>query len=665
MSQNILLIQSNPPDAKAVLKALGNSNDGAFQVEWVESCADGLKRMAREGMQGKRGSDGIVAVLVDLSMPDGQGIRTFNQLVHLVPQIPILVLTASRDEDIAKSAVRHGAWDYILKDHLDSHLLPKVIANMIECAANADVLFEEKERAQVTLNSIGDAVMSASISGDVTYLNPAAEKMMGWSLEEAAGRPLEEVFRIIDGNTRGTIPNPLRLAIQENRAVSLTPNCVLTRRDGVEFTIEDSVTPIHDRNRQVSGAVIVFRDVSKTRMLSLRTQQAQKMEAIGNLTGGMAHDFNNLLSVIIGNLDILGNQLGNNEEARSLSQAALDAALRGADLTRRMLAFASQQPLQPQQIDVNKLTTGITKLLSRTLGEDIQISLNLAADVWPIMADPAQLEAALTNLATNARDAMPRGGRLTIATSNGHLDAESLLKNADVIAGDYVVIEVSDNGAGMPPGVITKIFEPFFTTKGRGKGTGLGLAMVFGFMKQSGGHINVQSKVGSGTAFRLYLPRVATDRATISQTPAPAQAGGGHETILVVEDNEEVRRIVVRQLGEMGYRVLDVGNAVDAIAMLTAGDKVDLLFTDIVMPGQLNGLELARVVAERWPALKVVLTSGFPETKLNGHVGSPAGMRLLSKPYRKTDLAHIVRETLEEKTAASYASNPQQDFLKA
>jgi len=665
MSQNILLIQSNPSDANTVLKALSDSRDGAFHVEWIRNCADGLKRMAREGRKGKRESDDIVAVLVDLSMPESQGINTFNQLVRLVPQIPILVLTASRDEDIAKSAVRHGAWDYILKDHLDNHLLPKLIANMVESAANADVLFEEKERAQVTLNSIGDAVMCAGTSGGVTYLNPVAENMMGWSLEEAVGRQLEEVFRIVDGSTRGIIPNPLRLAIQKNMAVNLTPNCILIRRDGVEFPIEDSVTPIHDRNRQVSGAVIVFRDVSKTRMLSLRTQQAQKMEAIGNLTGGMAHDFNNLLSVIIGNLDILGNQLGNNEEAKSLSQAALDAALRGADLTRRMLAFASQQPLQPHQIDVNKLTTGITKLLSRTLGEDIQISLNLAADVWPIMADPAQLEAALTNLATNARDAMPRGGRLTITTSNGHLDAESLLKSAEVIAGDYVVIEVSDSGVGMPPGVIAKIFEPFFTTKGRGKGTGLGLAMVFGFMKQSGGHINVQSKVGSGTAFRLYLPRVATDRTTISQTSAPVQASGGRETILVVEDNEEVRRIVIRQLAEMGYRVLDVGNAMDAIEILTAGDKVDLLFTDIVMPGQLNGLELARVVAERWPALKVILTSGFPETTLNGHVGSPAGMRLLSKPYRKTDLARIVRETLEERMPASHPFNPQPDPLRA
>ncbi len=375
--------------------------------------------------------------------------------------------------------------------------------------------------------------------------------------------------------------------------------------------------------------------------------QAQKMEAIGNLTGGMAHDFNNLLSIIIGNLDILAEKLGNDDEAKSLSQAALEAALRGADLTRRLLAFARQQPLQPQRIDINKLAEGITKLLARTLGEDVQISLNLAPGVWPVVADPAQLEAAITNLATNARDAMPHGGRLIITTGNGHLDDDYAAQHAEVVPGDYVVIEVSDTGTGMPPEVIAHIFEPFFTTKERGKGTGLGLAMIFGFMKQSGGHINVYSEAGAGTIFRLYLPRAVGDAAAVTQNTTVATATGGHETILVVEDNNDVRRIVKRQLNQLGYHVLEAESAAAALEMLTEGDRVDLLFSDIVMPGKLNGLELARLAAERWPSLKIILTSGFPETKLNGHGEPAAGMRLLSKPYRKTDLARVLREVLE------------------
>ena len=385
--------------------------------------------------------------------------------------------------------------------------------------------------------------------------------------------------------------------------------------------------------------------------LNAGLQQAQKMEAIGNLTGGMAHDFNNLLSIIIGNLDILSEQLEDNSSARQLSQSALEAALRGADLTRRLLAFARQQTLQPQHININKLVEGITKLLARTLGEDIQISLNLASDIWPVVADPAQLESALTNLATNARDAMPRGGQLKVATHNGHLDADYAARHAEVTSGDYVVIEVTDTGMGIKPEVASRIFEPFFTTKERGKGTGLGLAMIFGFMKQSGGHVNVYSEIDIGTTFRLYLPRAIKDTATIIQNTQPAKATGGHETILVVEDNGDLRNIVKQQLNQLGYHVLEAANGADALKLLTEGDKIDLLFSDIVMPGKLNGLELARLATERWPSLKVILTSGFPDTQINGQHESPAGLRLLSKPYRKADLARLLREVFEGTTS--------------
>jgi signal transduction histidine kinase/ActR/RegA family two-component response regulator len=374
--------------------------------------------------------------------------------------------------------------------------------------------------------------------------------------------------------------------------------------------------------------------------------QAQKMEAIGNLTGGMAHDFNNLLGVIIGNLDILLEQLA--ETPKVLAQAALDAALRGADLTRRLLAFARQQPLQPQRVDINNLVSGITKLLSRTLGENIEISLNLGPDIWPIVADPAQLEAAITNLATNARDAMPQGGKLIVSTLNTALDVDYAAQHTDVKPGDYAVIEVSDTGSGMPPEIVARIFEPFFTTKERGKGTGLGLAMVFGFIKQSGGHINVYSEVGSGTTFRLYLPRTTATATATSASNKMSAVPGGHETILVVEDNEAMRNVVMRQLGDLGYHVIEAGNAAKALEILTAGDKVDLLFTDVVMPGKLNGIELARLAREKWPKLKVVLTSGFPENKLSGHNEPLTGLRLLSKPYRREELARVIRETFEK-----------------
>jgi signal transduction histidine kinase len=343
-----------------------------------------------------------------------------------------------------------------------------------------------------------------------------------------------------------------------------------------------------------------------------KLRQSQKMEAVGQLTGGLAHDFNNLLLVIIGNLEELSERKDRPPQDQELARQALEAAQRGADLTRSLLAFARRQPLQPRRIAVNDLMSGIARLLSRTLGERIEVLLNLAPDLWPVVADPAQLEAALTNLATNARDAMPRGGRLTIVTANRHLDEDYCSQHADVAAGNYAMVQVSDTGAGMAADVIAQIFDPFFTTKRRGEGTGLGLSMVFGFMKQSGGHINVYSEPGVGTTFRLYLPRDPNAAGAQEDAMVEASVPGGGETVLVVEDNPALRRVVVLRLAGLGYKVLEAENAEAALAILAGDEPIDLVFADVVMPGKLDGHDLARIVPERWPATKVLLTSGFP-----------------------------------------------------
>jgi len=363
----------------------------------------------------------------------------------------------------------------------------------------------------------------------------------------------------------------------------------------------------------------------------------------------MAHDFNNMLGVIIGNIDLLREIRKDDADADldELAREALDAAFRGADLTRRLLAFARQQPLRPQRVDVNELVSGITRLLSRTLGEDIEISLDLSTELWPVVVDPAQLEASLTNLATNARDAMPHGGRLMVVTSNRHLDADYAAQHAEVVPGGYVVIEVSDTGTGMAQAVINRIFEPFFTTKSRDKGTGLGLSMVFGFIKQSGGHISVYSEPGIGTTFRLFLPRATEHVSIVEEITAPPLVHGRGETVLVVEDNAALRRVVMRQLGELGYRVLEAANAAAGLRLMEK-ESIDLLLTDIVMPGGTDGRELARRARQRWPSIKVVFTSGFSEMRLNGDAGLLSScMPLLSKPYRKEELASAAREALD------------------
>ncbi len=389
----------------------------------------------------------------------------------------------------------------------------------------------------------------------------------------------------------------------------------------------------------------VMRDTTDCRSAQELLVHAQKMEAIGRLAGGMAHDFNNILSIIIGNIDLLRVPGRPSEIVVELAQEAWEAAFRGAELTRSLLAFARNGTLLEQRVDLNELTSRMVKMLARTLGEDIEISFDPAPDLWPVVADQAQIESAITNLATNARDAMPKGGSLKILTKNCRLDEAYVAQEPNLKAGEYAVIEVTDTGMGIRPEDICQVFEPFFTTKEPGKGTGLGLSMVFGFFKQSGGHVTVYSEVGLGTTFRLYLPHSRTEADCEVPADDPAPVRGGGETVLAVEDKADLRRIVVRQLRELGYRVVEAGNAREALAVLES-EAIDLLFSDIVMPGPLNGIDLAHETAERWPLVKIVLTTGYSGIKFTPSQPTH-DVRLLSKPYSNERLAAILREALE------------------
>jgi nitrogen-specific signal transduction histidine kinase/ActR/RegA family two-component response regulator len=395
--------------------------------------------------------------------------------------------------------------------------------------------------------------------------------------------------------------------------------------------------------------VYSLEDITERLIADGMLRQAQKMEAIGTLTGGIAHDFNNLLAIVIGNLDLLQDMLGSNEPARERATAALNAALRGAEVTRHLLAFSRRQPLQPRQVEINGLIADVTKLLGRSIGEQVTISFLPGDDLWPVVVDRAQLEAALINLAVNARDAMPEGGALTIQTRNTFIDEDYSASHAEVAAGQYVVIEVSDVGVGMPPDVMTRIFEPFFTTKAETKGTGLGLSMVFGFIKQSGGHISVYSEVGTGTTFRLYLPRGCEgEMPKESDDHIGEAAPADDKVVLVVDDNAAVRQVIVKQLSSLGYRTVEAGDGREALATIKRGEPFDLLFTDIVMPGGINGIELAARARECRAGLKVLFTSGFPAEIAKRGMSLAAGERLLSKPYRKQDLAREIRKVLNE-----------------
>jgi two-component system CheB/CheR fusion protein len=515
-----------------------------------------------------------------------------------------------------------------------------------ECSGRAAAereLKESESRYRAIFETAVDAIIVSDQHGIIQEFSRAAEAMTGYRAAELIGQ-----------NMRVLLPPPMRQEPERYTARYLwtIKELEVCRKDGSVFPAHLSIAEWWAGGyRHFTG---ILRDLSaqhdeqvERTKLEAQLHQAQKMEAIGNLTGGMAHDFNNMLGVIIGNIDLLRDLKGEDSDIDELTREALDAAFRGADLTRRLLAFARQQPLRPQHVDVNELVSGITRLLRRTIGEDVEISLDLAAELWPVVVDPAQLEASLTNLATNARDAMPDGGRLMIVTANRTLDADYAAQHAEVVPGGYVMLEVSDTGCGMTPEVMHRIFEPFFTTKSRDKGTGLGLSMVFGFIKQSGGHIGVYSEPGIGTTFRLFLPRMAADVPRVEESVATPLLHGRGESVLVVEDNAALRRVVTRQLSELGYRVLAAENAAAGLELLDR-QSIDLLLTDIVMPGGINGRELARRARQRWPGIKIVFTSGFSEARLNGDAGPLAACTpLLSKPYRKEDLASAAREALD------------------
>jgi signal transduction histidine kinase/CheY-like chemotaxis protein len=377
----------------------------------------------------------------------------------------------------------------------------------------------------------------------------------------------------------------------------------------------------------------------------VQLRQAQKMEAVGQLTGGIAHDLNNILTVITGTIEILAEAVADRPELVAIAKMIDEAAVRGGDLTQRLLAFARKQPLQPREVDVNSLVIETANLLRPTLGEHVEVHMVLAGDASRALIDPSQLTNAILNLALNARDAMRDGGKLTIETSNVVLDDNYAGLNADVTVGQYVMVAVTDSGHGIPAGILNNVFEPFFTTKDVDKGSGLGLSMVYGFVKQSNGHIKIYSEEGHGTTVRIYLPQ-ATGNALPAEPAGPSSIVGGDETILVVEDDSLVRTFVIGQIQSLGYVTLAAANAAEALVVIDSSQKIDLLFTDMIMPGSMNGRQLADAALQRRASLKILFTSGYSNEVIIHHGHLDAGVLLLAKPYRKSDLARMIRAAL-------------------
>ena len=493
---------------------------------------------------------------------------------------------------------------------------------------------------RLAIDNAADRIFWIKRDGRFFYVNDSACRSLGYSREELLTLSVPDIVPDFTAETWSDQWNELK---QKRSSIFESSH---RAKDGGVIPVEVSLTYLQLDGYEYVCAFV--RDITHRKQTDAQLQQAQKMEAVGQLTSGIAHDFNNLLTIIIGNLQILEEDLQQDEEYSGPIKSALKAGLRGADLTRRLLAFSRQQLLAPKVMEINKLVSGIAPLLRTTLGAHIDLKIKPAGDLWVTKVDPGQLENAVINLGINARDAMANGGQLIIETSNVLLNQAYATKEAEVAPGEYVLLNVSDDGTGIPKDVLPHVFEPFYSTKGPGKGSGLGLSMVYGFVKQSKGHIKIQSEEGIGTSIRIYLPRSQSDTEDIRATSTRrVRVPNGQETILIVEDEEAVRGIAVRLLSDLGYRLLEAATGAEALTILEKHEDIDLLFTDVMMPGGMTGAQLAKQARRGNPSLSVLFTSGYSDTGIFDHGVLQGNDDILNKPYNKQELAQKVRDVLD------------------
>lgn len=597
-------------------------------------------------------------ILMDIRLQGAlDGIATAEQIRqrHL---LPVIYLTAHADRATVARARVTEPFGYILKPFEERELRTTIEMALYKHEAERKLRASER-RFATTLRSIGDAVIATDEQGHITYMNPTAEALTGWPLAEAQDQPFAHIFQIIHETTRQPAENPVARVLQEGIVVGLANHTLLITRDGREIPIDDSASPILDDQGNCTGVVLVFRDITERRLAEervraseLQVRQVQKMEAIGQLAAGIAHDFNNMLTVINGYSSLL---LSNKEPGpnwRKYLERIETAGKRAEALTRQLLTFSRRQMVQPRVLNLNHLVLNMEQMFSRLLGEHIQIITALDPTLTAVRADAGQIEQVLLNLAVNARDAMPDGGAITLQTSNLILTQQQALRLPNLQPGLYAVLTVRDTGCGMTEQVKAHLFEPFFTTKARDKGTGLGLATVYGIIKQSNGHITVESEVNQGAAFTIYLPAVHGHVTDTEQVLHPADLPLGDETVLLVEDEDTVRNFTSEVLKSCGYSILQAANGIEALQIsVTHAGPLHLLLTDIVMP-EMNGWVLAEQIVRQQPTTKILYMSGYTDSVHLGAQVKGGKIQLLLKPFTPTALAQKVRSLLDEQTEA-------------
>ena len=511
-----------------------------------------------------------------------------------------------------------------------------------------EALRQSEENLTITLNSIGDGVIATDAAGKIARLNPVAEQLTGWSVAEARGRPLTEVFRVVDVSSLHDISSPAEKVLRDGQKMTLDSDQILVAKDGTERRIADSAAPIRGLEGEIQGVVLVFRDVTGELALQEQLRHSQKMEAIGRLAGGIAHDFNNLLQAIQGYTDTALTSLAPDHPTHRDLLEVQRASGRAADLTRQLLTFGRRGRLQREYLNLNHTVADLTNMLSRVIGEQIELKLKASEDLKSVFADPGELEQVIINLCLNARDAMPEGGRLTVSTANVLFTQRDRLRHPWSRPGEYVLLTISDTGRGMAPAVRDRVFEPFFTTKEVGEGTGLGLATAYAVIERHEGMIELESEEGVGTSLRIYLP--AADRREQAATAPEVElsARGGQETILVAEDDAVVRNLTVQVLGRAGYRLLVAKDGAEAIDLfLRHAREVSLAILDVIMPRK-GGREVYDAIRARRPDVPVLFHSGYNDEAIGKDKLPLDGYHLIQKPYRPQELLHQVRMLIQE-----------------
>jgi PAS domain S-box-containing protein len=595
-------------------------------------------------------------VILDYLLPDMTGIEIAKVIQKHNPAIPILMVTGAGSEEVAVEALTHGISDYVVKGDETVYLekIPRAVSYLLENAklkkehALAERRLQESEaRYRTLLESMPVSMLELDVQGKIISAN--TEGLNFLNLDDGSAPCGLDLLAVVDAEHQEQVSDCLILA-KNGEPSSFEFNSL---RGETTFNYAGNFQPIFHYSGDVEKLICTFQDISRTRNLENQLHQSQKMEAIGQLTGGIAHDFNNLLAIIQSNIDVLELKVGEDEFCMERLQAIEKTVDRGSAMTTRLLAYSRKQTLVSEPTALNGLVLGLEDMLSRSLTQSIDLQLSLGEGNCLALFDPNQFENALLNLSLNARDSMPEGGKLIISTLELAIDDAFIKKNPGAKKGSYVRVSVIDEGTGMTTETLAQVFEPFFTTKDVDQGTGLGLSMVYGFAKQSDGYIEIDSVIDSGTRVSLYLPVFGGNREVLKKEIIKSTPVIGSGWILAVEDNPDLREVVIASLKESGYQVVAAEDADQAHKILSGDQQFDLLFTDVVMPGGLSGVDLAEKARLVQPHIRVLFTSGYTESSVAARGKLESGVTLIQKPYKRQELLRMVDKVLSSQTSVN------------